>query len=301
MDRQFIKIAEHFIEVDGRIILPFNFNPFKVGAEDIGSVISRVMIGEVDSYIDTDKCKEKSSLDVAEDLFLCKNDDGSYSAAVNVHSSGKMYFMHALPDWKVVTLSADCISKGCPSSVIDKFLMLTFIYASSFYKTVLMHASCIRIGMDAVAFIGHSGVGKSTHSRLWLEHIGNTELINDDQPAVRVSDNKVVRIYGTPWSGKTPCYKDVCANLRGIVSMKQAKENRIVPLSSLQLLVELFPSCSMMKSDGLTFRNIVSTMVEISSSVSGFVLENRPEAEAAMMVYNHTIGNGAREKGAREK
>ena len=55
--------------------------------------------------------------------------------------------------------------------------------------------------------LGKSGTGKSTHSRLWLKYIPDTKLLNDDNPAVRIMDNNTIMIYGTPWSGKTPCYK----------------------------------------------------------------------------------------------
>lgn len=290
MNKQFIQIAEHCIEIDKGINLPYNFNSFKIEEGEVSYVISSVSVGQVDFKVDFFDCKEKSFLDLSEELFLYKTDNGSYHAIVKVHSTGDEYFMHASSNWNFVTLSANCKSENCPLSVINKFLMLTFIYASSFYKTVLLHASSVRIGMDAVAFIGNSGVGKSTHSRLWLKQFEDAELINDDQPAVRVFGDSTVRIYGTPWSGKTHCYKSVYANLRGIIGMKQAKENIIIGLSPLQLLAELFASCSMMKSDTYTFRNIVSTIVDISSSVRGFILENKPELQAALLAYNNTIG-----------
>ena len=35
-------------------------------------------------------------------------------------------------------------------------------------------------------FLGPSGTGKSTHARLWLQYIDSTELVNDDNPVVRI-------------------------------------------------------------------------------------------------------------------
>ena len=290
MDKQFLKIAGHCIEVDREIVLPYNFKPFMIEKEEVSSVITTISIGKIDIIKEESDWVERSCLDDSEDFKVRKNFDGSFSAMVKVNYSGDMYFMYSCSNWSLVKLSDNCKSENCPLSVINKFIMLTFIYASSYYKTVLIHASSVRVGIDAVAFIGHSGVGKSTHSRLWIEHIKNAELVNDDQPAVRVFGNNTVMIYGTPWSGKTPCYRSVSASLESIVCMRQAKDNMIISLSPLQLLSELYASCSMMKSDVQTLKNIISTIVEISSSVHGFILENRPEAEAAILVYNHTIG-----------
>lgn len=36
--------------------------------------------------------------------------------------------------------------------------------------------------------------------------------MNDDNPVVRVIDGEAM-IYGSPWSGKTPCYRQVKAPL----------------------------------------------------------------------------------------
>lgn len=74
--------------------------------------------------------------------------------------------------------------------------------------------------------LGKSGTGKSTHSRLWLKYIPDTKLLNDDNPAVRIMDNNTIMIYGTPWSGKTPCYKNVGVLLEGLVRLRQAPENQ---------------------------------------------------------------------------
>ena len=168
--------------------------------------------------------------------------------------------------------------------------MVTFIYSAASHNAVLLHASCVKLGEKAVAFIGQSGAGKSTHSQLWLNHIPGTSLLNDDQPAVRIHDNGEIIIYGTPWSGKTPCYKQEKATLQGMVRMIQAPYNKITPLSPVFFFKELLSSSSMMRADSSTFKLITSTLSKIASSISSFMLENRPEKEAVDLSYTKTIG-----------
>jgi hypothetical protein len=52
--------------------------------------------------------------------------------------------------------------------------------------TAAIHASVIIHENQAVLFLGESGTGKSTHTRLWLENIPGTRLLNDDSPILRL-------------------------------------------------------------------------------------------------------------------
>lgn len=107
--------------------------------------------------------------------------------------------------------------------------------------TALVHSSCIVYERQAVLFLGESGTGKSTHTRLWREHIAGSELLNDDSPVVRVVQGRVC-VYGSPWSGKTPCYKTASYPLAGCVRLSQASFNEIRRLDTLRSYAALHPS-----------------------------------------------------------
>ena len=109
------------------------------------------------------------------------------------------------------------------------------------YGTIAVHSSCIVYRDRAVLFLGESGTGKSTHTRLWREHVEGAFLLNDDSPVLRVEDD-VVRVYGSPWSGKTPCYRQECYKLEACVRLSQAPYNRITRLSVLQAYGAVHPS-----------------------------------------------------------
>ncbi|MBO6066250.1 MAG: transposase, partial [Lachnospiraceae bacterium] len=84
---------------------------------------------------------------------------------------------------------------------------------------LLMHASVTMHAGKGYLFLGKSGTGKSTHSQLWINNIEGCELLNDDNPVLRVEDDGSVRVYGSPWSGKTPCYRNLDVPVGAIVDL----------------------------------------------------------------------------------
>ena len=199
--------------------------------------------------------------------------------------------LHAGEGWKCVRTDLEETDRHAMKKLND-VLMLAFAYSLAHGQGVLIHSSCV--GLDdgrGAAFIGRSGIGKSTHSRLWLRHVEGARLINDDQPAVRVFPDGNVCIYGTPWSGKTPCYRNDKAQLKGIFCMEQAKENELVRLSPVSAFSELLKSASLMYSDLSSYRKIVQTLGTVAGSVPVYRLRNRPERAAAELSYG-AIGDG---------
>ena len=70
-------------------------------------------------------------------------------------------------------------------------------------EAIAIHSSTIECEGRAVLFLGESGTGKSTHTRLWQEHIPGARLLNDDSPIIRMYQGQATA-FGSPWSGKTP-------------------------------------------------------------------------------------------------
>lgn len=71
-----------------------------------------------------------------------------------------------------------------------------------YYDAVVFHGAVIAHEGRAYAFTARSGVGKTTHIRLWLDLFGeDVHILNGDKPILRVIDG-VVYASGTPWRGK---------------------------------------------------------------------------------------------------
>ena len=163
---------------------------------------------------------------------------------------------------------------------LSNSMMLLYTFNTSAYDTLMIHASVIAYEGKGYVFLGRSGTGKSTHSRLWLEHIEGTWLLNDDNPVIRVIDG-AVNVYGSPWSGKTPCYKNEVMPLGGVIRLSQAPYNKITQLNPLRSYASLMPACSCMRWDRRSTDALHSTVEKVITKVRGWHMECLPDAHAA--------------------
>lgn len=170
-------------------------------------------------------------------------------------------------------------------ALVNSALMLLFAFASCPHNTLEIHASVICNSGRAFLFLGKSGTGKSTHSRLWLENIPGSELMNDDNPIVRVLEDGTVMVYGSPWSGKTPCYRNVAAPAGAFVKIVQDKENRIEKMGILEAYVALYSSSSGFKSDTRFADGMHPTLEKTVTGVPFYQLYCRPDSEAAEICH----------------
>ena len=170
---------------------------------------------------------------------------------------------------------------------INNSLMLLFALNTARLNTLLIHASVIRYRGNGFVFLGKSGTGKSTHARLWLENVEDTSLLNDDNPVIRLEDDGVF-VYGSPWSGKTPCYKNERIKLKAIVRLSQAPMNRIVKLNRLEAYASLISSCSCMKWVRSMSDGVCDTVEKVIGQCGCYFLECLPDKQAALLAL-HTV------------
>ena len=170
---------------------------------------------------------------------------------------------------------------------LNNALMLIFAFAGCQKDTLLIHASLVRQNGYGYAFIAKSGTGKSTQVSLWLRHIPGCDLMNDDNPIVRVINGEVF-IYGGPWSGKTPCYRNVKAKLGAVTRIDRSTENSIEKMSPIEAFASFLPSCSSMKWDNDIFNKICDTVTKVVETTSIYTLHCLPNKEAAVLC-NKTI------------
>ena len=165
---------------------------------------------------------------------------------------------------------------------LDTALMLLYAFASADHNTLLIHASAVEYDGKAYLFLGKSGTGKSTHTRLWTENISGAALLNDDNPVIRIKDDGIY-VYGSPWSGKTPCYLSRKVVAGAFVRLHQAPRNDIRSLHGIKAYAAVLPACSCMKWDTEMSAAVHRTVSRVIESVAVYDMECLPDREAAVM------------------
>ena len=107
------------------------------------------------------------------------------------------------------------------------------------FDRFLLHSSVIEYGGYAYAFLGHSGAGKSTHSRLWLKYLDGAKVLNGDKPIISYEDEKFT-VYGTPWQGKEGYGYNGKAELKCACFIEQAVQNSISRISANDFAERVF-------------------------------------------------------------
>lgn len=92
------------------------------------------------------------------------------------------------------------------------------------YEAVVFHGAVLSYNGCAYAFTAKSGVGKTTHTRLWLQEFDGAYYLNGDKPVIRLIDG-VPCAFGTPWQGKENYGVNESAPLVSIALLERGDEN----------------------------------------------------------------------------
>lgn len=90
-----------------------------------------------------------------------------------------------------------------------------------------LHGSTVAVDGRAYLFTAPTGTGKSTHTRLWRQLLGDRAvMVNDDRAFLYIGTDSVTA-YGSPWSGKHGLDTNMAAPLAGICILRRGQENQI--------------------------------------------------------------------------
>ena len=166
----------------------------------------------------------------------------------------------------------------------DGYLESTVIYRKiaeqlAGYDAFVFHGAVLSVDGRAYAFTARSGVGKTTHTRLWLERFGERAFyLNGDKPIIRFIDGTPYA-YGTPWRGKESYGTNASAPLCGIAFLERGAENKaesVDPdLVSTTLLSQMY-----IPRSGASAAKVLSMCSKLLDSVKLIRLECNMEPDA---------------------
>ncbi|MBR2210351.1 MAG: hypothetical protein IJ896_02600 [Fibrobacter sp.] len=319
---RFYKVADHVfsVTVDGNTDFfakcMDNYEPFVIPASTDG-----VIPGLTNDVIPDSACpgldlgtrnlafalavQPSAPLDYTEEI---RQEDEGQTIICGHTLAGESVFEFLLRDVSTGTLvcSKDyrearlLLANGVTDLRLQKFalnnaLMVLYAMATAGLGTALFHSAVVSYQGRGYMFLGKSGTGKSTHARLWLEHVAGTELMNDDNPVVRFYDDVDGKpgavVYGSPWSGKTPCYRNVQAPVGGIVLLSQAPYNKIVRLKGVQAYAALVTSISGKRWDRSLADGLHATENSLAKTVPVWHLDCLPDEAAARLCCENVVPN----------
>lgn len=283
------KVAGHFFSIEAKNGFPFwsimkeCYGVFEASNEEVNP---RFVLTIDDSPI---YCKEKrlifSNEQDLKDGFISfsifKTPDKTHYIELRQPSSHDTNaYMSLNPDFSKATLN---LSGKLEEQwlTFNTAVSLCFHFSTSCQDTLLIHSSAVEYKGKAYLFLGKSGTGKSTHSRMWLNAINGVTLMNDDHPIIRVNNNGEIVAYGSPWSGKTRCYKNLQVPLGGIIRIIRAPYNKVTRLSIIQSYASIMTSCG-----GMTWEKDLAdgrdqTLQKIISHIPCWKMECLPNEDAA--------------------
>lgn len=152
------------------------------------------------------------------------------------------------------------------------------------YRVFLLHASVLEVDGFAYAFLARSGVGKSTHTRLWIKNIPNARVLNGDKPLLRVNEDGSVTAYGTPWNGKENWGENISAPLAAICFLERGEVNEIRRADEEEILPRLMHQYYLRGERGSVEQRLV-LLDALMRAVPYFVLRCTISDEAAHVSF----------------
>lgn len=176
---------------------------------------------------------------------------------------------------------SDGVTRGmCESVCIYRSIAKKLIAFLAF----VMHGAVIELDGKAYVFTAKSGVGKTTHTKLWLEYFeGRASYINGDKPIIRYKNGNWYA-YGTPWMGKEKFGAPKCAPIQSICFIERGEKNEIRNIDDKEVVDRLFHQLFLPQNPEtlMRFMELVDRMVR---ELPFFVLKCNISFEAVEVAY----------------
>ena len=159
------------------------------------------------------------------------------------------------------------------------------------YGVLLMHGSAIAVDGKAYIFTAESGTGKSTHTRLWRELLGEKAvMINDDKPLIRLKDGNV-KVYGSAWNGKHRLGSNTCADLSAICILNRGETNTIGKIEDAKSVFPYMLQQTFRPKDRENMIKTVELLDNLLEKVNVYELHCNMEIDAAVVSYGFMAAN----------
>ncbi len=154
------------------------------------------------------------------------------------------------------------------------------------YDAFLFHGSVIELNGMAYIITAHSGVGKTTHTKLWLsEFCGEADILNGDKPIIRLFDGKAYAC-GTPWQGKENYGKNAIIPLAGFAFLTRADKNKAYIIDAKDAVMRFMTQIYLPKASRAMLLKTMMLADKVLKDIRLVHLECNMDPEAAHVCRN---------------
>lgn len=171
---------------------------------------------------------------------------------------------------------------------IQELILVGFYSYMSLRQTLLMHASAISYKGQSLVFTAPSGTGKTTQAELWAKYKG-AKILNGDKVFLKQEED-AIHAWGSPWKGSSPYALNESAPLKAIIVLRQAKENSIRRLTTLEAMELFVPHVFFPKWDEKCEQAVLDFLDVVMSQTPIYLLCCRPDGEAVELTEGTVFG-----------
>lgn len=217
------------------------------------------------------------------EIRICHTKDGDW--LYRLQGGSDVPFVVASPDYQRITAYVEVPEQEKPGGPVMGFLLRTAYECRFCHEGIVsLHAACVEVGDWAVAFTGHSGMGKSTRAQAWVDGLG-AAWISGDRPAVRLEAQGATAC-GVPWDGKEQIFRDVEKPLKCIMEVRRSRANYIRHLTPVQARQVLTQQSFVPMWDTKAAAHAMANVRQLAQKVDVYRVFCGPDPEDAKVIYD---------------
>lgn len=163
------------------------------------------------------------------------------------------------------------------------------------FDAIVFHGAVLEYDGAAYAVTAHSGVGKTTHTRIWIAEFGDAvKILNGDKPILRLISGKPYAC-STPWMGKEGYGYNAMRPLSGIAFLARGLENKSKKINPSDAVMRFMNQVYLSKANILTLTKSMRVVDSILSLTPLYELECNMQAGAAHVARDAFVNGNTTE------
>lgn len=157
---------------------------------------------------------------------------------------------------------------------------------------MILHSVYYEYQGQAILFTAPSGTGKTTHAELWERYVGGRQ-VNGDRTLIQRSSAGEWYACGFPIHGTSPHCHNEALPIRAIVVLRQARENRVIPLSPMEQIQYLYSETTVNNWREDFVNQVLELTEQLTAAVPVVKLECNMKPDAAFVLRDYLFPGGS--------